>query len=265
MSEVQWNRLSAPALREQANRDAVVLIPVGATEQHGPHLPTGVDTFLAAEACLRASAILVEKNQPVVCAPSLPWGLSEHHVAFGGTLTLPLTTYYLLLKDLCSSVNRAGFQRIVIVNGHGGNISALNAIVDQLALDLPGADVSVATYVAVAPARVEQILETQGSIMHACEGETSMMLAAFPGLVAEQLLPQAVGPESGLRSDAVPLYRWRSFRDVTENGVSGDARSATADKGEELLDMFAEALAEQVLATEPHNGPAHGPEKEKQR
>jgi creatinine amidohydrolase len=263
MTEVQWNRLSAPALRERADRGAVVLIPVGATEQHGPHLPTGVDMFLATETSLRASAILEEAGQPVVCAPGVPWGLSEHHVAFGGTLTLPLTTYYLLLKDLCASVNRAGFQRIVIVNGHGGNISALNAIIDQLAVDLPGADVSVATYVAIAPARVGEILETQGGIMHACEGETSMMLAAFPQLVAEPLLPQAVGPASGLRSDAVPLYRWRSFRDVTENGVSGDARSATADKGEELLNMFAETLAQQILITEPHSGPASGSEKEK--
>lgn len=262
MSEVRWNRLSARELRRAADSEGVVLIPVGATEQHGAHLPTGVDLFLAEETSLRASAILQDKGHPVVCAPGVPWGLSEHHMAFGGTLTLPLTTYHLLLKDLCMSVRRAGFERVVIVNGHGGNISALNAIVDQLALDLPGADISVATYVTVAGARVGEILETQDGFMHACEGETSMMLAVHPELVAEPLLPQAVGPVSGLRSDAVPLYRWQSFRDVTDNGVSGDARSATADKGERLLDLFADALAQQILTPSHHNGRATDPERE---
>lgn len=247
MTEVQWNRLTAPALRRLADRGAAVFVPVGATEQHGHHLPTGVDMFLANEVSLRAAALLSDRDRPVVCAPALPWGLSEHHVAFGGTLTLPLTTYYLLISDLCACITRAGFARIVIVNGHGGNISALNAIVDQLAVDLPGVDISVATYVAIAPEASAEILETQDGFMHACEGETSMMLAAFRDLVAEELLPQAIGPASGLRSDAVPLYRWRSFRDVTGTGVSGDARSATAVKGEKLLDVFSAALAEQVL------------------
>ncbi|MCQ9163997.1 creatininase family protein [Arthrobacter sp. STN4] len=252
MTEYQWNRLSAPALKYHAEHDAVVMLPVGSTEQHGEHLPTGVDLFLAAEACLRAAAILEEAGMPVVCAPGLPWGLSEHHMAFGGTLTLPLTTYYALIRDVCASIQRSGFQRIVVVNGHGGNISALNAIVDQLSLDLPGADISVATYVTVARDQIEEILETQDSIMHACEGETSMMLAAFPELVATGMLSRATGPVSGLRSDAVPLYRWRSFRDVTANGVSGDARGATADKGTRLLDVCAEALAHQIMVDGGH-------------
>lgn len=120
MAEIDWNRLTAEALRSLAARDAIVLLPAASTEQHGPHLPTGVDDMLVTEVC-RRTARLVEEI-PVVVAPTVWCGLADHHVALGGTFTITLATYHALLRDLCRSILGAGFRRIVLVNGHGGNI-----------------------------------------------------------------------------------------------------------------------------------------------
>ncbi|SER34953.1 creatinine amidohydrolase [Lentzea xinjiangensis] len=246
MSEYRWNRLTAPELRDLAARNAIVLLPVGSTEQHGAHLPTGVDDFLAAEVCLRAAAVASERV-PVVVAPSTWCGLAEHHMAFGGTLTLSLSTLHALLRDLCRSVLRAGFRRILLVNGHGGNATALHALATELTAEL-GTVIAVTSYFTAGAAVLASTLETQRQLMHACEGETSMMLAAFPELVRQELVPQAVGPAIALQpEDPAAVYHPTPFERVSPSGVAGDARTATAVKGEALLDGCARALTEELL------------------
>src|ERR1700737_207009 len=90
MTEVLWNRMTAEELRCKAEQDAIVLLPAASTEQHGPHLTTGVDTFLAREGC-RRTALLVVKSRPIVVAPVVWMGLAEHHMALGGTFSLSLS------------------------------------------------------------------------------------------------------------------------------------------------------------------------------
>ncbi len=249
MSEVQWNRLTAAELRALAARDAVVLLPVGATEQHGPHLPTGVDDFLAAEVCHRA-ALLSAGHTDMVVAPSVPVGLSEHHMPFGGTLSLTLGTYHALLRDLCRSVIRAGFSRILIVNGHGGNMTALHALTTELTVELK-TPIAYASYFGAGREVVRATLETQDGLMHACEGETSMIMAALPGLVRHEHLPEAHGPRITLPAESTePVYVAVTFDRITESGVAGDARSASAAKGEAMLDGCARALAD-AIARDP--------------
>ena len=186
MTEHRWNRLTAPELRDLALRDAVVLLPVGSTEQHGAHLPTGVDDFLAAEVCRRAA--VAAAPLPVVVAPSVSCGLAEHHMPFGGTLTLSLPTFHALLRDICGSILRAGFRRILLVNGHGGNVTALHALVNELTVELQ-APIAVTSYFTAGREVIANTLETQRHLMHACEGETSMALAAFPDLVRTEKWP----------------------------------------------------------------------------
>ncbi|MEH3131651.1 MAG: creatininase family protein [Mycolicibacterium neoaurum] len=236
--------MTAPRLREKARAGALALLPVGAIEQHGPHLPTGVDTLLAHEVALRI-ADLLDPIPGAVVAAAVPWGLSTHHMHFGGTQTLSLGTYRALLRDICGSILRAGFQRIAIVNGHGGNISALSAILTELADELPGA-IAVTTYVNATPDEFARILDRQSGIMHACEGETSMMLAAHRDLVVTERLVDAHGPDCALLSDPVPVSLWRSFEEITATGVAGDARSATAEKGERMLAACSRRLAEEL-------------------
>lgn len=246
--EYSWEKMTVEQLRGRARRDGLVLLPVGSIEQHGPHLPTGVDALLALEAANRAAALLIERVS-VVVAPPLWWGLAEHHMRLGGTLTLSLPTYHAVLRDVCRSIMRAGFSRIALVNGHGGNIAALNAIVNELTAELPVTIVAT-TYLAAAADDIAEILEGQRGVMHACEGETSMMLAAYPELVAVQRIPDAHGPECGMQSDNVPVYIWRSFEEITESGVAGDARLATTEKGAKLLAVCAQRLADLLDAAE---------------
>ncbi|MEU6290911.1 creatininase family protein [Streptomyces sp. NPDC046988] len=249
MSEVQWNRLTAAELRALAARDAVVLLPVGATEQHGPHLPTGVDDLLAAEVC-RRTALLAAEHTAAVVTPSVPTGLSEHHMPFGGTLTLSLATLHALLRDICRSAIRVGFSRILIVNGHGGNMTALNALTTELTLEL-ATPIAFASYFGAGRAVVRDALETQDGLMHACEGETSMMMAAHPDLIRAEHLPEAHGPRITLPAESDdPLYMAVTFDRITASGVAGDARSASPEKGERMLDGCARALAD-IIARNP--------------
>ncbi|MCE7010281.1 creatininase family protein [Kibdelosporangium philippinense] len=245
--EVRWNHLTAAELNELAARGAVVLVSIGSTEQHGPHLPTGVDDFMAAEVCRRA-AMLIDDGPPVIVAPSIPFGLAEHHMLFGGTLTLSLTTLHALLRDLCRSIDRAGFSGILIVNGHGGTMTALHALTTELTAEL-NIPVGFTNYFAAGRTVIREILETQDGLMHACEGETSMIMAALPELVRTQELDNAVGPAITLPAESTdPVYFAVPFRAITESGVAGNGNKGTAEKGERLLDGCAQALADALAA-----------------
>jgi creatinine amidohydrolase len=252
MTEVLWNRMTAEELRRKADDNAIVLLPVASTEQHGPHLATGVDTFLGGEGCRRAATIVADKR-PIVVAPVVWMGLAEHHVAFGGTFTLSLSTYHSLLRELCGSILRAGFKKILLVNSHGGNIAALNALTTDLAREL-GAPIATTTLYSLPheSGAYAEILDDQKGVRHACEAETSMMLAAFTDCVRRDRISEAVGPTAGRELGVAPsLNLWRSFKDLTPSGVMGDARKASAEKGERLLNVAAELLAARLVAGEP--------------
>jgi len=250
MTETAWNRLPAEALRALATQDAIVLLPVASTEQHGPHLPTGVDDFLCSEVCRRTAAELAP-DCPVVVAPTVWCGLADHHVAFGGTFTLSLATYYAVLKDLCRSILKAGFKRIVLVNGHGGNIQALGTFVGELTRELD-APIAATTYFMEGHTAMAEILEDQQGVMHACEAETSMMMAIHPELVNGSRLDAAHGPNFDLTASLIPSLKiFRTFAELTASGVAGDARKASASKGEALLKACAAALAARLKNGQP--------------
>ena len=256
MTEVFWNRMTAEELRKAATNDAIVLLPVASIEQHGPHLGTGVDTFLATEGCRRV-AVSVAKKRAIVVAPTVWMGLAEHHVSFGGTFTLSIDTYHALLLDLCRSILRAGFKKILIVNGHGGNIAALAALTTDLAHELSAPIATTTLYTLAHDAGAyKAILEDQDAVQHACEAETSMMLAAFADCVRADRIKDAFNPKGvqktrSLGSTALALNVWRPFKELSPSGVMGDARKASAAKGEKLLDIAAGLIAEQLIAGAP--------------
>ena len=251
-NSVLWRELTAAQLRDAAAAGALVLLPVASTEQHGPHLATGVDDVLCSDICRRVGEALVEGGKPAVVAPTLWCGLAEHHVAFGGSFTLTLPTYHALLRDLCRSILRAGFRHILIVNGHGGNMSALAALTVELTRELE-APIATTTYFFAAEQDFAAILEDQRAVLHACEAETSMMMVVRPDLVDEARLPEAYGQsaESPSAVLAPVLNRWRSFREMTETGVLGDARRSTPGKGERLIHAVVDGMAKRLLAGEP--------------
>jgi creatinine amidohydrolase len=242
MASVMWKELTAEDLRAKAAANAIVILPVASMEQHGPHLPVGVDTFLC-EAVCKAGAELAVKDAPVVVAPTLWCGMAEHHMAFGGTFTFELPVYQAVLLAFLKSIERHGFTKVFIVNGHGGNIAALNAFLPDLTR-ATGLTLYATTYFELSNADLKQFLEDQESVHHACEVETSMMMVVAPNTVKHDRLPEAYGMLNGDPRKAFPAARYLPFKDnLTATGVIGDARRANASKGEKLLAVCAEGLA----------------------
>lgn len=249
MPEVDWARLKAQDLRALAERNAVVILPIASIEQHGPHLPVMTDTRLGQEVAHRAARQAYD-TRPVVVAPVMWAGLSEHHMPYGGTLTLSHATFRAVLKDLIAAITRHGFRDILISNSHGGNVIAMQQIIDELAPEVAATLVGV-TYPSEAAAEIADILEDQEGMMHACEAETAMMMALEGDLVDSSDLAALATPMSGKRflQAGKSAYRWRPFPHVTANGVAGVPEKATAEKGERLLEVSAQALAD--LITDP--------------
>lgn len=250
MVEVEWQRMKAQEVRRLAEQNAVVILPIASIEQHGPHLPTMTDTRLGHEVALRA-ARKAYPARPVVVTPVVWSGLSEHHMPFGGTLTISPETFRGLLFDLITALTRQGFRDILISNSHGGNIIALQQICDELAPIVP-ATLVLTTYPMEAGAALSELLEDQEGMQHACEAETSMMMACEGDLVDDSDLAALVadaGDASGFLKAGRGSYRWRPFNHATGNGIAGNPTRSTAAKGEAICEVSAEALA--ALITDP--------------
>jgi creatinine amidohydrolase len=121
--------------REQLakKRDGIVLIPVGACEQHGPHLATGSDFFIVRSIAEQVARKL-DKDFPVVVAPTLPFGFSQHHIPFGATISITPDTYQAFLRDMCNSLLASGFKKLFFINGHGGNNEMIAVVAREFAL-----------------------------------------------------------------------------------------------------------------------------------
>ena len=241
--ETEWRRLRADELRARARQDPIVILPVAALEQHGPHLPVEVDTLLAEAIAARTAARLDARGVPVLTLPVLWTGLSEHHMSFGGTITLDPPAFAALVEGVVRAILRHGFRRIVLLNAHGGNETALRALTDDLTPRL-GAPIVQLTYWYAAAAAIAGILEVQSGLSHACEAETSMMLALRPDLVATDRIP----PKPPDQAPELPagVHRWRTIGARSATGVIGHPEAANAEKGACLLAAIAEALADKL-------------------
>lgn len=245
--EIEWRRLRADQLRAMAARDALVILPLGSIEQHGPHLPVEVDSRLGEEVALRAARVMAERGQPVLVLPMFWPGISEHHMSFGGTITLGFDTYRAVVEDICRSVLRAGFRRIVLLNGHGGNDNGLRVIADELTPKL-GTPIIQFTYWYAAAEPIAAILETQKALLHACEAETAMMMAVRPDLVAEDRIALAKSNTTPDVADLVGggVYMWRAIGARSATGVIGNPEAASAAKGARLFEAIAATLADKM-------------------
>lgn len=240
MPSTLWGANKSAELAPAGHKSPIVIIPVGSTEQHGPHLPVQVDTILVTEIA-RRSAELVAAAEPVHVLPTLWVSLAEHHMAFPGTLTLDFATFQQVLRCLVRSLKRQGFGRVLILNGHGGNSLPLAVIVNELAHEF-GLRVAAATYWMAAAASFADILEAQPNVRHACEAETAMMLALQPELVDMDAARALECPADGFGEDG-GMQQYRAFAEWTPTGVIGVPALANAEKGERLLNAAATAIA----------------------
>jgi creatinine amidohydrolase len=234
--EVRWSERRWPEIDALDRNETVLLLPTGAIEQHGPHLPVDTDIHTALELSLRAAAAAAG---PTLVLPPVWWGNSPHHMAFPGTLSLRVETFADLIRDLCVSVHHHGFRRVLIVNGHGGNAANLAATALRLS-DEHGIFVATASYWSLVATDLRRIGTSPiGGMGHACEMETSLQLRFRPERVDTDALgahlPHLITSFNGIDfRDAGPIsYPWDFARD-TVDGVLGDPTAATAEKGAEI-------------------------------
>lgn len=241
--EVEWARMTAPDLREiAAQKGAMAILPIGSLEQHGPHLPVITDTASASEAAIRA-ARLVAADIPVAVLPGLWLGMSEHHLPFGGTITLDFEALSKVLRCIVRSLKALGFARLLIVNGHGGNTQPLAVAARELAVEFSMPIVTTLPW-ALAPEETAAILEVDHSVTHACEGEASVMLAITPETVKSDSFGQAFDTQEHPIDVPHGAVRFYSFAERAPiSGTWGDPRAGTAEKGERFLTLQAKELA----------------------
>ena len=243
MTDVEWSRLTAPEIRAVAARgNALAVLPVGALEQHGPHLPVITDSRVAAELSL-AAARLVADELPVLVLPAMWTGMSEHHLPFGGTISLDYAAFAAVLRSVTRSVRALGFARLLVVNAHGGNDDPLAVVCRELAHEFAMPVVAARPW-SMIPETLAAVLDKQKGVQHACEAETSVMLALAPELVRTDKLEQATAQGPGAVANRPALSRFWSFAErAPDSGVRGDPRAGTVAKGEALFSAMAAALA----------------------
>lgn len=236
-------------------RPTVALIPVGATEQHGPNLAMGVDWRIAEQI---AGQVAQRVTPLAVVAPALPYGLSAHHMGFAGTISISAHSFTSVLTDVARSLQRHGIGKVVFVNGHRGNENILGVLITELTHE-HGIEAASAFWMTQAADVIAGLRKTT-RWGHACEIETSVAMALVPELVRSDAL------EPGdLTDDYLPfednyqphaLQVPRSFGSRTRNGAFGDARYATAEAGTEIVAAAVERTAEFVraLAQRPGTG-----------
>jgi len=246
---VMWKELTAEDLRAKAAENAIVILPVASMEQHGPHLPTQVDSRLVTEVAHRAARIMTGEH-PTIVTPTIPFGMSEHHMSLNGTITLDYATMAGVLRCVCHSILRDGFKRIFILNGHGGNTDGIYTFISEFTIE-HRVPLAGGTYWNSAQEEIASILEKQKALLHACEAETSMMLALTPELIDRDELSQMHGDLipglSAIPSVNAGVYRWRQLSSRSLIGVIGEAGAASPEKGEKLLHAIASAVATALL------------------
>ncbi len=245
---------SWPETRELLRTNEIVLLPVGAHEQHGPGIAMQTDTISADGLCRRAAALLGER---AAVAPPVPFGVSWHHMHFPGTITLTPQTLTTILVEIVGSLARHGFPRVTIVNGHGGNSAAIATAVEQCRQTIRGtAVIGLFGYAFIG--EQAKTLMPEGSMGHGGGDEAAVVYAEAPAYAkpnafcAPEVKEAAAAFSAQLRAYGGVAGAY--YDEITGNGATGDTRHATPEVGNDILNRAAAQLArvlESFIAQEP--------------
>ena len=241
-----WWDLSTREFSTLPMQDIVAVLPIGAVEQHGPHLPVRVDAAINAGIVARAVE-LMPPDLPCLILPALPIGKSNEHLAYPGTLTLPYEVLGRVWFEVAKSAWRAGVRKIVFWNSHGGQPQLMEIVCRELRVELGLFAVGASWFRTIDSSDLYDADERQHGI-HGGESETSVMLHLHPDLVrmehaanfiSASVARSATGglltPEGGVG------YGWQA-QDLHPAGVMGNAAAADADRGRKEVERAAQAL-----------------------
>jgi creatinine amidohydrolase len=240
LQQTRWPDL--PALSKR-----IFVVPLGSMEQHGRHLPLFTDSLIISDIAGRVEGLCSEQ---IVLLPVQWLGHSPHHRRFG-CVSLDLKPYVEMIRGLCSSLVAMGARRILLLNGHGGNEIPCKAALRELKSELEALRdlyIVFASYWGLAAEEFAAIRESpEGGMGHACEMETSIMLARHPELVeTERLTRGGPAPERGFLTidmlKSQPFYMVNEFDEFSETGVIGMPEFAGPEKGERFLEAAAQGV-----------------------
>ncbi len=245
LTEYRYNRLTWPEMNDAIAAQKLVILPTGSTEQHGPHLPLDVDVFLCESVCLEVGRRAADK---VLVLPPVAYGLNLHHIDFPGTIHIEPEVFIAFCLNITKSVAYHGFQKILIVNGHGSNAPLIDIVARKTVLETPALCFAT-TYFWFLLDEFQKVRETP-IMAHADEFETSLYLYLADDRVQ---MDKAVADNDRMgkyvSSDSTPNYYVR-FNDYwgrwTRTGVHGDPRPATAEKGRRIFEAAVQGLLELV-------------------
>ncbi len=243
-----WTAIHWPDIAKSAPSRWIAVLPLAATEQHGPHLPVGTDVMIG-EAYLDRVRELLPAKLPVTFLPQQAVGISTEHIDFPGTLTLPTEVALKSWMALGASVARAGVRKLVLVTSHGGNSAAMSLV----AQDLRAQHGMLVVTTSWSRFGVPDGLFDAEELRHGIHGgavETSIMLAKYPHAVAKDAIadfrPASIAIEKKhrhLSTQRPAPFAWQA-QDLHPTGAVGDATKATAEKGEKLIEHGARAFCE---------------------
>ncbi len=240
---MRFHDLTWPLLRQVPRDTTIVVAPIAACEQHSRHLPTFTDTLL-----VTAVAEGVEQRLPeqMLLLPTQWFGASSHHLRFGATLSAEVDTHIDMICDLLRPLLDDGYKRLLVLNGHGGNIDTMQVALRRLQARYPDRQLGAASYWDLAQQELAALAEGPRKVMgHACEFETSMVLALRPELVRRDEIKDDPPPsEPALRG----LYLCEDMRQRTDHGAVGYPERAGAEKGRALIQAAIERTVEVVEA-----------------
>lgn len=236
-----------PEVDALPREEMLVICCISALEQHSLHLPMGTDYFIGAELVRR-----LEKHLPsrLLCLPTVWLGASEHHMDFAGTISASTSTIALIVREITTSIRRHGFYKLLFLNSHGGNRALLNNVIQDIGKEFPDMTVIGATYWEIIRDRLNELRESDfGGMGHACELETSLMLAISDASVdMKKARRDGTMPASrftrGEMLSAPTVAIYRSMKATTLHGGQGDPETASSSKGERMLEAIVQRLTE---------------------
>ncbi len=242
MKTIRMEEMNWPDVRAAVTAGfTTAVVAVGSTEQHGPHLPAMTDTRIGDAMAHRVALKMGDALQ----ARTIPVGISDHHLAFGATVSLKPETLMLIVRDYVDSLVRDGFRRVVFLPSHGGNFEPVARAIEDARKAHPDMDITGYTDLLAFMGFLSRVsaefgISEEESGGHAGENETSLMMALEPELVTrDRLAPGYLGP-TGEREIRIVLEK--GMPALTQNGVMGDPRKASAEKGEVYLEKLADFL-----------------------
>lgn len=244
-----WSQLTTRDFAALDVAATVAVLPLGATEQHGPHLPLGVDSVLA-DGIVAAALPLLPAGLPVLFLPTQQIGLSPEHARFAGTLTLSADTVIRMWKEIGAGVARAGVKKLVLFNAHGGHVGAMDIVARELRAEHGLIVYSVSWFnLPLGDAGAQFDAGEHRFGVHAGDIETSMMLALAPQQVRMAEAKNFRSTSEQRAADYAILGNGRSAKlgwameDYNAQGAAGNAAAATAPRGQAVVDAAAQQLA----------------------